>query len=119
MWRLALTGFTTGSWRGLTVTPWRVSLTELTSTSSLTTTRMSPSDSKVGAGLSKIMIPPIINNNCEGEEVETDSVWDRLEASMVAVSELAERKEEMAESDLRLSAALATCFPVCEIFTFF
>ena len=39
--------------------------------------------------------------------METDSVWDRLEASVAAVPELAERKEEMAEPDLRLSAALA------------
>ena len=42
-----------------------------------------------------------------GEEVETDSVWARLEDAMDAVSELAELKEEREEPDISMSAALA------------
>ena len=48
------------------------------------------------------------SNLCSaGEEVETDSVWARLEDAMDAVSELAELKEEREEPDISMSAALA------------
>ena len=39
--------------------------------------------------------------------METDSVWERLESSLEAVSEVAELKEENAEPDLSLKAGLA------------